>query len=80
MSYMTQGSSRACIVYPCVCLLTSFLKMSTIDFPKFLCMWLRIFNLEKRMQFNFWERFIFRYKGPKLGFSWFFQKIVPFDF
>ena len=54
--------------------------MSTIDFPKFLCMWLRIFNLEKRMQFNFWERFIFRYKGPKLGFSWFFQKIVPFDF
>ena len=29
MSYMTQGSSKACIVCPYVCLLTTFLRIST---------------------------------------------------
>ena len=31
------------------------------------------------MQFNFRGRFTFRYEGRKLGFSWFFQKILPSD-
>ena len=47
MSYIKQGSSKACIVCPYVRLLTTFLKISTLDFSKFFCMWLRIFNLEK---------------------------------
>ena len=32
------------------------------------------------MRFNFRERFTFRHKGLKLGFSWFFQKILSSDF
>ena len=38
---------------------------------------LRIFNLQKLMQFNFGGRFTFRHKGQKLKFSWFFQKTLP---
>ena len=48
MSYMAQGSSKACIVCP-----------STFQF---LCMWLGIFQLQKLMQFKFRGRFIFEYK------------------
>ena len=78
--YMTQGSSKACIVCPYVCLLTTFLKISTLDFSKFFCTWLRIFNLQKLMQFNFRERFTFWHKEKKLGFFWFSQKNLPSDF
>ena len=73
MSYMAQWSSKVCIVYPYVCRLRTFLKISTLDFSKLFCMWLRIFDLEKLMQFNFRERFPFRLKWPKSGFSWFFH-------
>ena len=67
-------------------LLRTFLKISTLDVSetvRFFCMWLRIFNLQKLMQFNFRGRFPFLHKGPKLGFSFFvlfFQKILPSDF
>ena len=80
---MAQGLSKACPACPCVCLLTTFLKISTLDISNFFCMWLRIFNLQKLMQFNFRRRFTFLHKGPKLGFSYFvlfFQKILPSDF
>ena len=36
MPYMAQGSSKECIVCPSVCLLTTFLKISTMDFSIFL--------------------------------------------
>ena len=77
--YMTQGSSKACIVCPYVCLLTTFLKISTLDFSKFFCMWQIIFNLQILMPLSFRGRFKFWHKGPKLGFSCFFQKILPSD-
>ena len=80
MSYITQGLSKACIICPYVCLLTTFIKISALEFSKFFCMWLRIFNLQKLMQFNFRGRFAFQHKGQKLGLSWFFQKILPSDF
>ena len=69
---MAQGLSKACIVCPYVCLLTAFLKISTLDVSIFFCMWLRIFNQQKPMQFNFRGRFTFLHEGPKLGFSCFF--------
>ena len=31
LCHMTQGLSKACIVCPCVCLLTTFLEISTLD-------------------------------------------------
>ena len=79
---MAQGLSKACIVCQYVFLLTNFLKISTLKVSIFFCMWLRIFNLQKLMQFNFRGRFTFLHKGPKLGFSccFFFQKILPSDF
>ena len=53
----------------------------TLDVSNFLCMWLRIFNLKKLMQFSFRGRFTFLHKGPKLWFSCcFFQKILASDF
>ena len=66
---------KACIVCPNVCLLTILLKISTLDFSKFFYMWLRIFNLEKLMQFSFRVRFTFLHKEPKLGFLGFFKKL-----
>ena len=79
---MAQGLSKAFIVCPYVCLLTTFLKISTLDVSNFFCLWLRIFNLPKLMQFNFRGRFTFLHNGPKLGFSccFFFKKILPSDF
>ena len=71
---MTQGSFKACIVCPYVCMLTTFLKISIWDVSMFFCMWLRIFNLKKLMQFNFRERLKFEYKVPKLEISSFFKK------
>ena len=79
MLYMAQGSSKECIVCPYVCLLTTFLKISTLDVSIFFSMWLRIFNVKKLMEFNFIGRFTFLHKGPKLGFSFVFQKIPPSD-
>ena len=79
---MAQGLSKSCIVCPHACLLTAFLKISTLDVSIFFCMWLRIFNLQKLMQFNFRGRFTFLHKEPKLRFSFFFfffQKILSSD-
>ena len=72
-------------IYSMYCLflflfINNFSQNLYIRFSKFLCIWLRIFNLQKLMQFNFWGRFAFRHKGQKLGFSRFFQNILPSDF
>ena len=74
LCHMVQGLSKAFIVSPYVCLLTTFLKIFTLHVSNFFCLWLRIFNLPKLMQFNFRGRFTFLHKGPKLGFSCFFSK------
>ena len=72
LCHMAQGLSKAYVVCPYVCLLTTFHKISTLDVSNFFCMWLRIFNLQKFMQFNFRGRFTLLHKGPKLWFSCFF--------
>ena len=67
--------------YLSLCLfVNSFSQKIYIRLLKVFWIWLRTFNLQKLMQFNFRGRFAFRYKGQKLGFSWFFQKILPSDF
>ena len=70
-------SSKACIVCSYVCLLTSFLNIRLF---KVFAYGLEFLIWKNLMQFNFRERFTFQHKGPKLGFSWFFHKIVPSHF
>ena len=85
LCHMAERLSKACIVCPYVCQLKTFLKISILDVSNFFCMWLRIFNLQKLMQFNFRGRFTFLHKGPKLGFScfsaiWFFRTNFKWKF
>ena len=64
MTYLE--NSKACITCPSDYLLTNFLKMAILETFQFFYMWLRNFNRQKLMQFNFRGRFTFKHKGTKI--------------
>ena len=79
---MTQGPSKASL-FLSICLSVNdfsqnlYIRLFNVFFFFF---FLHVANLQKLMQFNFRGRFTFWHRGPIIGFSWDFQKILQSDF
>ena len=73
---MTQGPSKASLFLSICQSVNDFSQNLYIRLFNVFFFFFNVANLQKLMQFNFRGRFTFWHRGPIIGFSWDFQKLL----